>query len=437
MTGGLLSLAALGEQDAYLTFNPSITFWKAVYRRHTNFAMEGIRDELGVDVEFGSGTRLVRYTIPRHGDLVSAVYLGLALPEVRATGGPLPFRWVRHLGEVLVEEVSMYIGGALIERLYGEWLHIWNELTLGADRRGWYDELIANTPAFYDPTGATIEARTVYVPVPLFFTRNAALALPLVALQYHTVDLDFRLRPSEDLYQLRYARDGGPPDWFRPLPGDPSHRLSKYQVDPNHRSRAFIEINYVFLDDQEREVMARDSHEYLIHQVSRTQFDGLLANNVLDLVLQNPVTQLAWVPFAPAAARVYNDRFAFGARRAGADGPPWGNPIRSCALLFNGMERLQEKDAEYFRFLQPYQHGAAGARRAGQHPPVFLYSFALDSARPAVQPSGSCNMSRIGSVQLVLRLAPGWEPDVGVVVYAVNYNVFKMISGMASVVFAN
>jgi hypothetical protein len=412
-----------------------MTFWKTVYQRYTNFAMESIRDDLGVDVEFATGTRLVRYSIPRYGDLVNAVYLGLQLPEVKSGGRPHPFRWVRNLGEALVEEVSMYIGGALIERLYGEWLHVWNELTMGHDARGWYDEMVANTPAFHGGADGARPARTVFVPIPFSFTRNSALALPLVALQYHTVDLEFRLRPTSELFQLHYTPSPSQPEgWHRPDATRADHHVGAYLVRPDHRFRVFIEMNYVFLDDAERARMARDSHEYLIQQVGRTQFEGLVApHNVLDLVLQNPVAQLVWVPAVPAESRARNDHFAFGGREGDDDNAPLRTPIRACSLLFNGMPRFAEREAEYFRFVQPFQHGATGA---GRNNNVFMYSFALGSGRGETQPSGSCNMSRVNSVQLGVRLDPG-TVGAGVTVYSVNYNVFKMVAGMASIVFAN
>ena len=181
MAGGLMQLVAYGAQDVYLTGNPQITFFKVVYRRHTNFAMESVEQTFSGSPDFG---KRVTATIARNGDLVSRVYLQVTLPEVCCPSSTSAnFRWVNYVGHCLIKHVSVDIGGQQIDKQYGDWLTIWNELTQKPGLQVGYDNMVGNTVHLTGSGLCKTEATTLYVPLQFWFCRNPGLALPLIALQ--------------------------------------------------------------------------------------------------------------------------------------------------------------------------------------------------------------------------------------------------------------
>ena len=158
-----MQLVAYGAQDVYLTGNPQITFWKVSYRRHTNFAMESIEQTFNGQADFG---RRVTCTISRNGDLAYRTYLQVTLPEINqqmanTTGGAVYARWLDFPGEQMISQVEVEIGGQRIDRQYGDWMHIWNQLTLTSEQHRGYNKMVGNTtqltfitdPSFNDVDG--------------------------------------------------------------------------------------------------------------------------------------------------------------------------------------------------------------------------------------------------------------------------------------------
>ena len=221
MGGGLMQLVAYGAQDVYLTGNPQITFWKVTYRRHTNFAMESIEQTFNGQADFG---RRVTCTISRNGDLAYRTYLQVTLPEINQAmankDGGVYARWLDNPGEQLISQVEVEIGGQRIDRQYGDWMHIWNELTASAEQTRGYDAMIGQTsqltyitdPSFNNVDGPcesdaprqvcaprnALPETTLYVPLQFWYCRNPGLALPLIALQYHEVKINLDIRPIDE-----------------------------------------------------------------------------------------------------------------------------------------------------------------------------------------------------------------------------------------------
>lgn len=210
MAGGLMQLVAYGAQDVFLTGTPEITFWKVSYRRHTNFAMESIEQTFQGQADFG---RRVTCTISRNGDLCYRTYLQVTLPEInqrqKNTSGAddgVYARWLDFIGEQLVAQVEVEIGGQRIDRQYGDWMHIWNQVTLTKEQQRGYYKMIGNTTALTyitDPTFAPVSGpcsstggvsqvcaprnalpeTTLYIPLLFWFSKNPGLSLPLIALK--------------------------------------------------------------------------------------------------------------------------------------------------------------------------------------------------------------------------------------------------------------
>ena len=168
-----------------------------------------------------SETDITTYTfdIKRNGDLISDIYFVFTLPPIFSDSGT-QFRWIKNIGQNIINKVSIFIGGSLIDETYGEWMDIWNELTLEEGKKKQMNEMLGNVEELYDPANApgrtgyypnsnfsdsvipSIKSRKIRVPLIFWFNRNASLALPLVALQYHPVQINVEIRRIEDIYTV-------------------------------------------------------------------------------------------------------------------------------------------------------------------------------------------------------------------------------------------
>lgn len=278
MTGGLMQLVAYGAQDVYLTGNPMITYFKVVYRRHTNFAMETIQQTFTGAVSYGNRSTVL---ISRNGDLISGMTLEVTLPDLQ---GDADVRWTDDIGHHLIKEVDIEIGGQLIDRHYSDWLEIWAQLTVPASKRVGYREMIGQSPKDYlgrpginQDLNVVKSSNNYYIPLQFWFCRNVGLSLPLIALQYHEVKVHILFESAAKLV-LSAGVDG----------------LAD-GVDPPTFLNATLWVDYIYLDTDERRRFAQVSHEYLIEQLQLNEktFSGTSVN--IDLTLNHPVKELIWV----------------------------------------------------------------------------------------------------------------------------------------------
>lgn len=195
MTGGLIELAAHGKDDLFLTNEPQITFFKVIYRRHTNFSTEETEHSFLSDVNFGA-----KYVclIPHDGDLIDGMSVRITLPEIPqfATGRGLDtitqIAWARYIGFVLIRSIEIEVNGRVIDRHYGEWMYIWSCLTTTNLNDGGLDRLIGNIPELYEFTTSK-PSYTLYIPLYFWFCRNTGCAIPVVALQYSDIRVNLEI----------------------------------------------------------------------------------------------------------------------------------------------------------------------------------------------------------------------------------------------------
>ena len=310
MAGALMQLVAYGAQDVFLTGTPEITFWKVSYRRHTNFAMESIEQTFSGQADFG---RRVTCTISRNGDLCYRTYLQVTMPEINqsmaASGKAVYARWLDFPGEQLIAQVEVEIGGQRIDRQYGDWMHIWNQLTMSAEQQRGYHQMIGNTtqltyitdPSFADISGPCASAggpsqvcaprkalpeTTLYIPLLFWFNRNPGLALPLIALQYHEVKINIDFRPIGECLWAVGELDAT----------TSSGTVSVSTAYQQSLVAASLYIDYVFLDTDERRKMAQNPHEYLIEQLQFTGDESVgSSSNKIKLNFNHPCKELIWV----------------------------------------------------------------------------------------------------------------------------------------------
>ena len=316
-----MQLVAYGAQDVYLTGNPQITFWKVTYRRYTNFAIESIEQTFNGQADFG---RRVQCTISRNGDLAYRTYLQVTLPEINQLMGAGTFsgagstgvyaRWLDFPGEQLIAQVEVEIGGQRIDRQYGDWMHIWNQLTMTSEQQAGYFKMIGNTtqltfitdPSFADVDGPcdsqaprqvcaprnALPETTLYVPLQFWYCTNPGLALPLIALQYHEVKINLDIRPIDEclwaVTTLNCVVDGSQAAPGKPMPASIAYNQSLVA--------ASLYVDYVFLDTDERRRMAQNPHEYLITQLQFTGDESVgSSSNKIKLNFNHPVKELVWV----------------------------------------------------------------------------------------------------------------------------------------------
>jgi len=421
MGGGLLQLVAYGAQDVYLTGNPQITFFKVVYRRHTNFAIEAIAQTFNGTPAYGNR---VTCQISRNGDLIHRMYLSLFVPTATSVCAGYGLR--------IIDNVEIEIGGQKIDKHYSHWLYIWNELSLPRSKRDGYNRMVGMSGHI------GLIGKTLYIPLEFWFCRNVGLALPLIALQYHEVKLNIQFETGANCSGV----DG-------------------VSLGTSDFPTATLWVDYIFLDTDERRRFAQLSHEYLIEQLQFTGSESVLAGTKMNpkLTFNHPCKELVWfirktLQSTTGTGTRNNNWFNYTTTttRIGANGTynynidrqtlrsiattqsdalPANNVIKA-KLTLNGNDRFNERSGGYFNLVQPFQHHENIPTNAG----INVYSFALKPEEH--QPSGTLNMSRIDTATLNLEYESVGTSDTAILnVYAVNYNVLRILSGMGGLAYSN
>jgi hypothetical protein len=397
-------------------------------------------------------------TLGRHADLAYSTYLEVSLVAGEKTYNSDKYR----LGYNLLKYAELEIGGQQIDRLYSEWMFLWDSLSSDVSKAvksfsmmSGQDGTTAATETVTIPTpagcavgqaGRTSSPAVLYVPLSFFYTRNPGCALPLIALQYHEVKINLLWNTAQF------------------VSGD--FRTSGLVASP---AAAAVYVDYIYLDVEERRRMAQESHEYLIEQVQFNEDKGITsANNRIDLTFNHPVKELVWV-VQPTSYTQCDQAVRYGATRLTPFTYDW-EAVAEQWIQFNGQDRLDRRYGSYYNTVQPYQHHTgstggtfldAGAIKRTTQPGVYCYSFALKPEEH--QPSGTCNFSRLDTATIVMNMNGGipindsditqvvqktssstptgardwYDPTWNVRVYAVNYNILRVMSGMCGLAYSN
>ena len=456
--GGLLQLVAQGKQDIFLTGNPQITWFKMVYRRYTNFAMESQQIVFDGDPDFG---KRVTALVPRRGDLLGAIIMEVVLPYVEMTDGTSGV-YVNSTGYSLIEEISLEIGEQEIDKQTGEWMEIWSTLSTPAGQKDALDNIIGRVDGLNRPPtvippqtcsvgGYKYGAVKLYIPLQFWFNKNPGLYLPLLAMQYHPIRINMKIRDLNGMLSNTSL----------------SSSCSNLQPKPAKIVDLRLWGDYIYLDTEERRRFVANTHEYLIEQVQYTPKVSIPeAVNIHNVRLEfnHPLRELIWV-LQRDVMETTHEWFNFGSTSAFEAGIS-RDILQDATLQVDGYDRFDARDSGYFRLVQPYQyHTSTDVKKF-----IYVYSFSL---RPEeMQPSGSLNASRIDNMNLLVNLRPdsnepqtltipilnqngapvlingaaatqtisnpAYVPNRGkshIVVYAKNHNVLRVVNGFAGLLF--
>ena len=455
MANSRLQLAAIGHQDRHLTGNPQISYFKSVYKRHTNFMIQKKKVAFNADVVFDNTNTA---TLEKYGDLLYDMALVTQFNKITVTGGDV-ISYTNAIGHSMIKEVSIKIGGYVIDRQPGEWLHIQKELTTPESQRENYNRMIGQNPLLgygyyigdpsgnhakelrmtrrefigenFDASGNTSGLDHTITPLKFWFCKNSYNAIPIISLKNHQVEVDLILRPFKELFIRRNATFTS----FN-ITNDSNITAGSIIAD------AYLLCDYIFLDEDEKHKFILRDQEYLITQVQKTetqipQPSSTGTSSTIKLDFNNPVTELFWV-VQRSDVSTYNEWFNYSNKLltnnhfkttgTGVDDKAIP-PIQKAKLIFNGKDRTLELNQNFYgRYENLRNHTSAPESF------IYTYSFALNPENHK-QPSGTANFSRINTASLKLTYNNITDSNIDVRIYALNYNIFKVINGMGGILY--
>lgn len=350
MSGGIVQLVATGIQDAQLTGNPEISFFRSNYKRHTHFAMS-VEEQLIQGKPQNGNMSTIRFE--RKGDLLSYVYLSAR----DANGVMVAENW-----GYVIDRIDLVIGGQVIDT---QDVYFSNTIS---------SLMLADT---YSKKFNTVGS-PLFFPLKFFFCKHYESALPLVALQYHDVEIRIFWKTPTSTYQYRC--------WS----------------------------NFVYLDQEERNWFANSPHDMIIYQCQRVATQNVYSH---DIVMNHPVKFISF----PVQ--------------------PYTSATQTIKMQINGVDIGLEKAIPHYSQVMPYYHTQYGfdATAAGFQTNA-LIPFCLDTSK--LQPTGTLNFSRIDSFRLVTNNAKKFVRDIADTtrsqwIYGVNYNVLRINKGMAGLLYSN
>lgn len=569
MSGGLIQIVSYGSQNLYLTGSPEITYFKTVYRRHTNFAVESIILPFDNEVNFDE-TSVVK--IPGNGDLLSKMYLQITVPEFSyprttsstdisdaetaletaktnlssvtsymavnieayreaysaysaanvvdsssmitaietifgdayhvtdpeassdiitivntfaallddtnfsisyigmneiaydnstvtdkddfykllnvglsqsikvkkyftdlyndaldtyndVTNENRNFAWVSNLGNSVLEYVDISIGGQTIDRHYSQYLEVDHELFDNTEKDDLYNKMIGNVSDLTTYDRTTKPSYTMMVPLKFWCCKNNGLALPLIALQYQSVDITVKTR---DILSCAYME----------LEDGEVLGLDDVFSDLNLHLEMNLVVDYIYLDMMERKKFAQSSHEYLIEQVQTDVTENIEYEHVKTILdFSHPSKELIWaiqkdVYTENTDSSIRCEWNNFSLSSVTSDTPYETNPVLDAEIVFNGYHRIQKYDGNYFNYVQPNEHHTRTPSDG-----INMYAFCLHPEEH--QPSATCNLSRIAKPLLNITLnSSTLENDSAKLwVFSKKYNILRFVNGMGGVAY--
>ena len=403
MGGSLIELISRGEQDKHLIGNPLISYFKSIYKTHTNFSKESIPVYSFEKPDFG---KRITCVLPRKGDLLNTILLELQLPALETN-----VSWINNIGYNIIKTVEFKIGGETICSMTGEYMSIISDLEISSSKKDGFYKMIGKYTSYTRNTNEG--ANRLFIPFPFWFCKNIENSLPIIRLGHMDVRIDIEFRPFSEC-------------WYSG---------TSMSITPSTKeiTNAILYCDYIFLDTFERKKLLQEERiDYLIEQVQKNIGNDIRADTTItniDFYFNHPVKEMFWI-YQPIAVNNTND---------------WSNysktldddtviqdreaPIEFCKIMFNGNDRFERRHSDFFRLVQQYKY----------HTSVlddFVYSYSFSIHPENFQPSGTCNFSKLDDSLISLEFASNIL--LGEVrFYGINYNIMRTQKGMAGLMYSS
>lgn len=487
MAGGLIQLVSIGLEDLYLSSDPEITFFKMVYKRHTNFSQEPVKQLFSTSPDFG---KRVSCTLSKTADLLSTCYLFVELPEVPKNNNTLfeTFRWTKKIGYNIINSIELEINGKIIDKLYGDWLNIWSLLSVSNDRET-EDILIGNIPSLYESNNG-INSYNLYIPISFFFNRNKGLAIPVIALHLSDIKIHIDYNSLENvliqspsnyiqieesiclfesgeiikqslnnneiemifeyfdyktkrLYYTKYDQS------FSYYQTNSTINKSNYKIynEKNYYvmpsseefsysfsypnlsiNQSYLILNFIYLDNTERKKFAESNHEYLITTLQYTGERKIYNTNTkIKLNFLNPSKEIFWIA---QLNKIKNGNIKEKFNYTSNIKYSGSNLVLNSQIHHNGQNRSGYFDKNFYNYIKTNLFHSNTIEEG-----INMYSFSIDPEN--FEPRGSCNFTKIEDIVLDLNLSTlvSYDNPILLRVYNLSYNIFRINNGLAGLTF--
>ena len=478
MTGGLLQLKAYGSENIYLNANPQISFFRSIYRRHTNFSMENFNiNYVGTPNMTEDTNTTFTFNINRYGDLLGPIFLVLRLPSVFSSEYE-KFQWIKNIGANIINTATLFIAGQRICFINGETINNIYRLQKDYATNLNYNELIGHSPTLYNPTMLNPQTNTytykfsrdnpnnssenlynpsilgsnLYIPIPFYFTNNSGLYLPLIALQKAEVQIVVELKRISEIFTILESRKTEPlyNKRIKPNPNIGSQSILHF-IKEKTLPQAFqihLDAQFIFLDNDERTQFAELPHEYLIEQIQYSRFFGIDNHRIVDLVFFHPTKEIRFYLRKTDNGILFNQWSNYGNNDIYGEKYMEGllnnsiyrnemtlnnireqlsvnlsnvslNILRDAKFLMNGQDRTTSLPYQYWNLVQPFQYHLGSSVYPFQENDQFnVFSFSLEPDN--FQPSGTCNLTNLKSFQLEINTV---QPPLSKYFFLASYSI--------------
>ncbi len=409
MKGALLELSARGEPDVNLIGNPQMTYFKGVYRRHTNFArFEHKQIFMG---DYGFGKHIVA-NLDKKGDMLYRSMLNIQLPAIIPTNTLAPASWINGIGNFLIKKVTLKLGGEPIVEMSGDYLDIYHQFSLEADKYATYSAMVGRVTGYTN--NSQTGALNLYVPLPFWFTRELSQVLPVISIGYMDISIEVDFRDLADCIYTGVSKGAL---------AERVANLSELQIQ-----NCQLINEYIYLDATERTVFAKvPDLDYMIEQVQECEYSvssGQVTGN-FDIYFNLPMKTLIWFYRSEAIEDINRwDLYYI----PGGSSPI--SPLATANLQLNGLDRFEKREATYFRLVSGLYHHRSSSVTS------YVYEYCFAESVDELQPSGACNFSMLDDVRLILEFSQLVQTG-RLVIIGVNYNYLKIKAGMAGLAFTS
>lgn len=447
MTGGLLNLVANGNQNLILNGNPTKTFFKCAYLKYTNFGMQKYRiDFIGERQLQLNELSKFSFKIPRYSELLLDAYLVIRLPDIWSSffsdNNPYEFKWIKHIGSLIIENVSLHCGGQILQQFSGEYLKNKFERNDNENKikkfykmsghteelndpekiyNGFYPNVKVNSSQIPEPS---IKGRNLYIPLPFWFSNTSKNAFPLVCLQYSDLYIDVSLKPIHELFTVLDITQNNP-ERVKPNLSDDRFQLYRFLQPPNSsneydnkptnwNSDVHLVGTYVFLSEEEALVFAKNEQKYLFLDVKETLHKNIVGTQRIKIESSNLTSNFFWFfrrddsykrnewtnysnwkyENVPNVSLIDYNNYKI------TQYPDINNSkkiLERVSFNFDGTFREQEMSSDIYSYIENYSRCNGSPNDL-----LYTYSFGINTSYE-IQPSGAINLGMFKEIYLDIQ----------------------------------